>query len=140
MEKTIIRCRKCGKTMKSSRIDDYNIKFACGCGFSEYRPAPTKSKAINPHYSKESLVPLMFDSMGDFYIEVQRADRERMEILTLKELSMLASSDYDLDMVLKNICEKDREEARGGYLLHIPLGRRTTRLEGHLRAFPKCRG
>ena len=106
MEKTIIRCRKCGKTMKSSRIDDYNIKFACGCGFSEYRPAPTKSKAINPHYSKESLVPLMFDSMGDFYLEVRRADRERMEILTLKELSMLASSDYDLDMVLKNVCEK----------------------------------
>jgi transcriptional regulator with GAF, ATPase, and Fis domain len=102
----IIRCRKCGKKMKSTRIDDYKVKFYCGCGFSEYRPSPSASKAINPHYSPESLMPLRFDVKGEFYFEHQRADRERMEIVSLDEISMLASSDYDLDEVLRSMAEK----------------------------------
>ena len=61
---SIIRCRKCGKKMKSSRVDDYRIKLSCTCGFSEYRTAPAASKAINPHFSKESLLPLTFDDSG----------------------------------------------------------------------------
>ncbi|MEE9614675.1 MAG: GAF domain-containing protein [Thermodesulfobacteriota bacterium] len=101
----VIRCRSCGKKMRSERIDDQKVKFSCGCGFSEYRPAPAASRAINPHYSKESLLPLKFDHTGEFYFEVQRANRERMEIITLDEISMLASSDYDLDEVLKRVAE-----------------------------------
>jgi len=92
--------------MDSRRVDDYKVKFNCACGFTEYRSAPSKSRAINPHYSRESLMPLRFDNTGQFYFEHQRADRERMEIITLEEISMLASSDYDLDGVLKNVCEK----------------------------------
>ena len=103
---TIIRCRRCGKKMESRRVDDYKVQFSCSCGFSEYRPAPSATKAINPHYSQESLLHLKFDTSGEFYFEVQRADRERMEIITLKEISMLASSDYPLDEVLKDVCEK----------------------------------
>lgn len=102
---TIIRCRKCGKKMKSSRVDDYRIKLSCTCGFSEYRTAPAATKAINPHFSKESLLPLTFDDSGRFFFE-QRADREQKEIITLEEISMLASSDYDLDEVLKGVVEK----------------------------------
>jgi transcriptional regulator with GAF, ATPase, and Fis domain len=102
---TIIRCRKCGKKMKSSRVDDYRIKISCTCGFSEYRTAPAATKAINPHFSKESLLPLTFDDSGRFFFE-QRADREQKEIITLEEISMLASSDYDLDEVLKGVVEK----------------------------------
>ncbi|MBI5599620.1 MAG: GAF domain-containing protein [Deltaproteobacteria bacterium] len=102
----VIRCRKCGKKMSSVRIDDYKIKFTCKCGFSEYKPAPAMSKAINPHYSRESLTPLKFDNTGQFYFELQRADRERMEIITLEEISMLASSDYDLCEVLKTVVER----------------------------------
>ncbi len=102
---TIIRCRKCGKKMKSSRVDDYRIKVSCTCGFSEYRTAPAATKAINPHFSKESLLPLSFDDSGRFFFE-QRADREQKEIITLEEISMLASSDYDLDEVLKGVVEK----------------------------------
>lgn len=102
----VIRCRKCGSKMKSSRIDDFKVKFYCECGFLEYRPSPSTSKAINPHYSAESLMPLKFDEKGEFYFEHQRADRERMEIITLEEISMLASSDYDLDEILKSISEK----------------------------------
>ena len=102
---TIIRCRKCGKKMKSSRVDDYRIKVSCTCGFSEYRTAPAATKAINPHFSKESLLPLSFDDSGRFFFE-QRADREQKEIITLEEISMLASSDYDLGEVLKGVVEK----------------------------------
>ena len=92
--------------MRSERVDDNKVKFTCKCGFSEYRPAPSASKAINPHYSKESLVGVKFDHSGELSFEVQRADRERMEILTLEEISMLASSDYDLGDVLKAVAEK----------------------------------
>ncbi len=91
--------------MKSSRVDDYRIKVSCTCGFSEYRTAPAATKAINPHFSKESLLPLTFDDSGRFFFE-QRADREQKEIITLEEISMLASSDYDLDEVLKGVVEK----------------------------------
>lgn len=102
---SIIRCRKCGKKMKTTRVDDYRIKISCTCGFSEYRTAPSASKAINPHFSRESLLPLTFDDSGRFFFE-QRADREQKEIITLEEISMLASSDYRLEDVLKAVVEK----------------------------------
>ncbi len=102
---SIIRCRKCGKKMKSVRVDDYRVKISCTCGFSEYRTAPAASKAINPHFSRESLLPLTFDDSGRFFFE-QRADREQKEIITLEEISMLASSDYDLKDVLRAVAEK----------------------------------
>ncbi|MBI5410190.1 MAG: GAF domain-containing protein [Nitrospirae bacterium] len=102
---SIIRCRKCGKKMKSVRVDDYRIKISCTCGFSEYRTAPSATKAINPHFSRESLLPLTFDDSGRFFFE-QCADREQKEIITLEEISMLASSDYNLDEVLKAVVEK----------------------------------
>lgn len=101
----IIRCRKCGKKMKSARVDDYRLKLSCECGFSEYRTAPAATKAINPHFSRQSLLPLTFDHAGRFFVE-QQADREQKEIITLEEISMLASSDYDLDEVLNMVVEK----------------------------------
>ncbi len=102
---SIIRCRKCGKKMKSTRVDDYRIKISCACGFSEYRMAPSASKAINPHFSRESLLPVSVDVSGRFFAQ-QQADREQKEIITLEEISMLASSDYDLDEVLKAVVVK----------------------------------
>lgn len=104
---SVIRCRKCGKKMTTHRVDDFKIKISCSsCGFSEFRTAPAASKAINPHFSKESLLPLVFDESGKFFFEAEKADRERKEIITLEEVSMLASSDYDLDDVLKQVAEK----------------------------------
>lgn len=103
---SVIRCRKCGRKMESLRVDDYKIKTWCSCGYSEYKPAPAASKAINPHLSKDSLMPLVFDEKGRFLFETERADREKKEIITLEEVSMLASSDYDLNEVLKSVAEK----------------------------------
>ena len=101
-----IRCRRCGKKMTSHRVDDYKMKFSCACGFSEFRPAPSVSRAINPNLSKDNLLPIRVDDKGSFYFEHQRADREKMEIISLEEISMLASSDYDLGEVLKAVAEK----------------------------------
>ncbi|VAV82843.1 hypothetical protein MNBD_DELTA01-252 [hydrothermal vent metagenome] len=106
MTEQIVRCRRCGSKMGSKRLDDFKVKFVCKCGFSEFKPAPSRSKAINPNYSSDSLIPLKFDETGQFFFEHKRADRERMEIITLEEISMLSSSDYDLDEVLKNVCQK----------------------------------
>ncbi|MEE8573884.1 MAG: GAF domain-containing protein [Thermodesulfobacteriota bacterium] len=106
MDNLLVRCRKCGLKMKSVRIDEYHVKSVCECGETEFKPAPSASRAINPHYSADSLIPLKFDSTGEFYLQLDRADREKMEIITLEEISMLASSDYDLDDVLKTVTEK----------------------------------
>jgi transcriptional regulator with GAF, ATPase, and Fis domain len=103
---SIIRCRKCGKKMTTTRVDDYKIKISCPCGYIEFRTAPAASKAINPHFSMDSLLPLTVDESGKFFVESERADRERKEIISLEEISMLASSDYDLDEVLKGVAEK----------------------------------
>jgi len=102
---SITRCRKCGKKMKTIRVDDYRIKVSCTCGFSEFRSAPAATKAINPHFSKDSLLPVTVDVTGTFFVQ-QQADREQKEIITLQEISMLASSDYNLDEVLKTVAEK----------------------------------
>ncbi len=103
---SVIRCRKCGKKMRSVKVDDYKIKSYCECGYLEYKTASAASKTINPHLSKQNLMPLVFDEHGRFFVEVERADREKQEIMTLAELSMLASSDYDIRDVLKSVAEK----------------------------------
>ncbi len=103
------RCRKCGKRMKSERIDDYKVKFSCPCGFSEYETMPAASKIINPHFNRTVLSPIKVDESKGIVFEIERADRERMEIITLDELSMLTSSDYDLDDVLQSIVDKTAE-------------------------------
>ncbi len=101
-----IKCRACGKKMTAVRVDDYKVKLSCACGHLEYWTAPAATKAINPNLSPDSLLPLVFDDSGKFFFEVERGDRERQEIITLEEISMLASSDYELGDVLKGLAEK----------------------------------
>ncbi len=103
---SVIRCRKCGKKMSFVKVDDYRIKSTCSCGYSEYKTASAASKTINPHLSKQNLMPLVLDDTGKFFFEAERADREKKEIITLEELSMLASSDYDIKDILKTVAEK----------------------------------
>lgn len=103
---SVIRCRQCGRKMHSVRVDDYKIRSTCTCGYSEYKTASPPSKAVNPHLSRASLMPLIFDERGRFLMEVERAEREHKEIITLEEISMLASSDYDLREVLRSLAQK----------------------------------
>lgn len=103
---TITRCRKCGKKMKSERVDDYRVKLVCSCGFWEFKTMPAASKAINPYYAKDTFSHVKIDEKGGIVFEMERANREKMEIMTLEEISMLASSDYDLSDVLQTVVEK----------------------------------
>ncbi len=103
---SITRCRKCGKKMVNQRVDDHKIKISCSCGYIEYKDASAASKSINPHYSADSLMPLVMNEEGKFFFQAEVVNRERKEIITLEEISMLASSDYDLEEVLKKVAEK----------------------------------
>ncbi len=100
------RCRKCGKIMTSERIDNYRVKLTCSCGFSDYRTSAVKSKSINPYYHKASFAPTIDSNRGNMALTMQRANREHLEILSLEEISMLVSSDYDLPEVLQSVAEK----------------------------------
>ncbi len=100
------RCRKCGKVMSSQRIDNYRVKMTCSCGFSDYRTVAERSKTINPYYHKAIFTPSIDSNRGNMALTMQRANREHLEILSLEEISMLVSSDYDLPEVLKTVAEK----------------------------------
>ncbi|MBI3397655.1 MAG: GAF domain-containing protein [Deltaproteobacteria bacterium] len=102
----ITRCRKCGRKMKSERVDDYRVKLVCLCGFWEFKTMPAASKAINPYYPRDTFSHVKIDEKGGIVFEMEMANREKMEIMTLEEISMLASSDYDLNDVLQSVVEK----------------------------------
>src|SRR3989338_6947283 len=61
----ITRCRKCGKKMKSERVDDYRVKLVCACGFWEYKTMPSASKAINPYYPSDAFSHVKISEEGE---------------------------------------------------------------------------
>jgi hypothetical protein len=61
----VARCRKCGRAMKSQRIDNYRVKMICSCGFSDFRTVTEKIKTVNPFYQKASFTPLMESERPD---------------------------------------------------------------------------
>ena len=102
----VARCRKCGRAMNSQRIDSYRVKMTCGCGFSDFRTLPEKVKTINPFYHKASFTPFLESEKGKMVLTMQRANREHLEIISLEEISMLVSSDFELPQVLQQMAEK----------------------------------
>lgn len=100
------RCRKCGKVMSSQRIDNYRVKMTCPCGFSDFRSVTEKVKTVNPYYHKASLTPFIESEKGKMVLTMQRANREHLEIISLEEISMLVSSDFQLPEVLQSVATK----------------------------------
>lgn len=100
------RCRKCGRVMKSERIDNYRVKMTCSCGFSDFRTITEKIKTVNPFYHKASFTPFLESERGKMVLTMQKANREHLEIVSLEEISMLVSSDFDLPQVLQMMAEK----------------------------------
>ncbi len=100
------RCRKCGKVMNSERIDNYRVKLTCSCGYSDYRTATERIKSVNPYFHRANVTPFLDDDRGSMTLTMQRANREHLEIISLEEISMLVSSDYDLAEVLSVVAEK----------------------------------
>jgi len=100
------RCRKCGRVMKSERIDNYRVKMTCSCGFSDFRTITEKIKTVNPFYHKASFTPFLESERGKMVLTMQKANREHLEIISLEEISMLVSSDFELPQVLRMMAEK----------------------------------
>lgn len=100
------RCRKCGRAMKSERIDHYRVKMTCSCGFSDFRTITEKIKTVNPFYHKASFTPFLESEKGKMVLTMQKANREHLEIVSLEEISMLVSSDFDLPQVLQRMAVK----------------------------------
>ena len=102
----VARCRKCGRVMTSQRIDNYRVKMTCSCGFSDFRTVTEKVKTVNPFYHKASFTPFVESEKGKMVLTMQRANREHLEIISLEEISMLVSSDFELPQVLQLMAEK----------------------------------
>lgn len=100
------RCRKCGRIMNSQRIDNYRVKMTCPCGFSDYRTVTEKVKTVNPYLHKANFTPYVESEKGKMVLTMQRANREHMEIISLEEISMLVSSDFELAEVLQSVSTK----------------------------------
>lgn len=102
----VARCRKCGRVMKSERIDPYRVKMTCSCGFSDFRTMTEKVKTVNPFYHKASFTPFVESEKGKMVLTMQKANREHLEIISLEEISMLVSSDFELPQILHQMAEK----------------------------------
>jgi len=100
------RCRKCGKIMRSERIDPYRVKMVCACGFSDFKTITERIRTVNPHFQKASFTPFLESEKGKMVLTMQRANREHLEIISLEEISMLVSSDYELPQILQQMVEK----------------------------------
>ena len=102
----VTRCRKCGRVMKSERIDSNRVKMTCGCGFSDFRTLMEKARTVNPFYHKASFTPFLESEKGKMVLTMQKANREHLEIISLEEISMLVSSDFEMPQVLQQMAEK----------------------------------
>jgi signal transduction protein with GAF and PtsI domain len=92
--------------MNSQRIDNYRVKMTCPCGFSDFRTMTEKVKTVNPYYHKANFTPYVESEKGKMVLTMQRANREHLEIISLEEISMLVSSDFELPEVLQSVATK----------------------------------
>ena len=89
-------CRKCGRVMNSQRIDASRVRMSCSCGFSDFRAMPETVQTANPFYREARFTPHGEYEKGKMALLMRRADREHLEIISLEEISMLVSYDFEL--------------------------------------------
>jgi signal transduction protein with GAF and PtsI domain len=98
--------------MTSQRIDTYRVKMTCTCGFSDFRTLTEKVKTVNPFYQKASFTPFLESERGKMVLTMQQANREHLEIISLEEISMLVSSDFELPQVLQQMATKVAQQLK----------------------------
>lgn len=99
-------CRKCGRVMNSQRIDTCRVRMSCPCGFSDFRAMPETVQTANPFYREARFTPHGEYDKGKMSLLMRRADREHVEIVSLEEISMLVSMDFELPHILQSISAK----------------------------------
>jgi signal transduction protein with GAF and PtsI domain len=80
--------------------------MVCSCGFSDFRTATDRAKIVNPFYQKASFTPFLESERDKMVLTMQRANREHLEIISLEEISMLVSSDFELPQMLQQLADK----------------------------------
>jgi len=106
MEK-FTRCRKCGRIMKKEYVDEWKAKLVCSCGFSDFELISGRTRTLAPPaYKRDIPSSMSYKSDLGYVLTVDKANREKLEILSLEEISMLVSSDCDINTVLNNLLEK----------------------------------
>ena len=101
------RCRKCGRVMKKEYLDNWKAKLVCSCGFSDFELVSAKTRTLAPPQFKKNIPSsITYKSDSDYVLTLDRANREKLEIFSLEEISMLVSSDCDLNEVLNHLLEK----------------------------------
>ncbi len=100
------RCKKCGRVMNSQRVDNYRVKLTCPCGFTDFRTISDRAKTVNPYYQKVNFIPEVENDEGKMVLSMQRSNREHLEIISLEEICMLVSSDFDFNDVLMTVVAK----------------------------------
>ena len=99
-------CRKCGRVMNCKRIDNCRVKMSCSCGFSDFRAMPGTVQTANPYNREACFTPHGECEKGKMALLMRRAGREHEEIISLEEISMLVSMDFELPEVLQSISAK----------------------------------
>jgi signal transduction protein with GAF and PtsI domain len=92
--------------MKSKRIDTCRVRMSCSCGFSDLRAMPEMVQTANPFYREARFTPHGEYEKGKMALLMRRAGREHLEIISLEEISMLVSLDFELPEVLQSISAK----------------------------------
>jgi signal transduction protein with GAF and PtsI domain len=92
--------------MQNQRVDNYRVKLTCSCGFSDYKTVMERVRTVNPFCQKASFTPFVESEKGKMVLTMQKANREHLEIISLEEISMLVSSDYDLPQTLQQMAVK----------------------------------
>jgi len=101
------RCRKCGRVMKKEYVGEWKAKLICPCGFSDFELISGKTRTLAPPQLKKNIQSSMtYKSDLGYVLTMDKANREKVEILSLEEISMLVSSDCDFNTVLNNLLEK----------------------------------
>jgi signal transduction protein with GAF and PtsI domain len=65
-----------------------------------------KINTVNPFLNKASFTPFIESEKEKMVLTMQRANREHLEIISLEEISMLVSSDFDLPEILQQLAAK----------------------------------
>ena len=99
-------CRKCGRIMRTQRIDANRVKMTCHCGFGDFRAMPETVRTANPFYREDLITPHGESEKGRMALIMHRANREHREIISLEEISMLVSLDFELAEVLQSVSTK----------------------------------
>ena len=101
------RCRKCGRVMKKEYVGGWKAKLVCPCGFSDFELISGKTRTLAPPQLKKDIHSSMtYKSETGYILTLDKANREKLEIISIEEISMLVSSDCDFNTVLSSLLAK----------------------------------